>query len=120
MGSMRSRVAGFFRSQKKRALPRRSVKPPIGARVARGDLRLTVQAGMSHELWYWLLGEGWRELTYRPDRRRYRDLPPAWVTWLIDAAPEFRGEVLAAGIEKATHRTGPTDLERFRPPARRL
>ena len=116
---MRNRVAGFFRAQKKRALPRRSVKPAIGSRVAQGDVRMVVQAGMSHELWYWLLGEGWRELTYRPDRRRYRDVPSAWVTWLIDASPETRAQVLESAIKKAAHRSGPSDLERFRPPARR-
>jgi hypothetical protein len=80
---------------------------------------MTVQAGMSHELWYWLLGEGWRELTYRPERRRYRDLPSAWVTWLIDAPAEARAQVLEEGTEKATHRSAPSDLERFRAPVRR-
>jgi hypothetical protein len=34
---------------------------------------MTMQAGMTEALWRWLVKEGWREITFRPDRRRYRD-----------------------------------------------
>jgi hypothetical protein len=39
------------------------------------SVRLTVQAGPSDDLWIWLLDAGWRVVTHRPDRRRYRDIP---------------------------------------------
>jgi hypothetical protein len=87
-----------------RALPRRSGKPPIGACVVSGDLRMTIQAGLSDECWIWLLDEGWRELTYRPDRRHYREVPSSWVTRLIDALPEARPMVLTAAVSKASTR----------------
>ncbi len=85
-------------------MPRRSGKPAIGATIICGDLRITVQAGLSDELWTWLLDEGWRELTYRPDRRHYREVPSSWVTRLIDALPEARGPVLDAAVAKASIR----------------
>jgi hypothetical protein len=103
--SWRSRVREFFNAHKRRAMPRRTAKPAIGARIVLGDVRMTVQAGMSHELWHWLLAQGWREPSFRPDRRRYRDVPSAWVTWLIDAAPETRAQVLEVGTTKAVHRS---------------
>jgi len=65
---------------------------------------MTIQAGLSDDLWRWLLDQGWRELTYRPDRRRYREVPATWVTRLIDALPQTRAQVLAAAVVKATHR----------------
>jgi hypothetical protein len=52
-------------------LLRRSAKPRIGARIVQveSDVRLTVQAGLSDELWIWLLDRGWRVVTHRSDRR---------------------------------------------------
>ena len=65
---------------------------------------MTVQAGMSDELWQWLMEKGWREPNYYPDRRRYRDIPTSWVTTLIDAVAQDREAVLAAAAAKAVHR----------------
>jgi hypothetical protein len=90
--------------KKDRAAPRRGGKPPIGSLLVREDLRLTVQAGLSDDLWQWLMENGWRELTYRPDRRHYRELPASWVTRLIDAQPENRMSVLNSAIAKAASR----------------
>ncbi|HEX7156547.1 MAG TPA: hypothetical protein VF229_04980 [Burkholderiaceae bacterium] len=61
-----------------------------------------MQAGLSDDLWQWLLERDWRELVYRPDRRRYREIPARWVTLLYDADVEQRERVLAAGISKAS------------------
>lgn len=65
---------------------------------------MTVQAGMSDDLWLWLMEKGWRDPNFFPDRRRYRDIPASWVTTLIDAAPEEREAILAAACAKAVHR----------------
>lgn len=89
---------------KERSLPRRSAKPHIGAYVINGGVRMTIQAGMSDELWLWLMDQGWREPSYRPDRRTYKDIPASWVTLLIDAQPEKREDVLAIAVAKAVHR----------------
>lgn len=65
---------------------------------------MTVQAGMDNDLWHWLLDAGWRELTYRPDRRNYREIPASWVTRLTDSVPEDRAQILALASGKARGR----------------
>jgi hypothetical protein len=65
---------------------------------------MTVQSGLSDELWQWLMQKGWREPHYYPDRRQYRDIPSSWVTVLIDAAAQDRDAVLAAAAAKAVLR----------------
>jgi hypothetical protein len=104
IGTLRNRVRGLLRIRKQRAVPRRSAKPAIGAYIVREDVRMTIQAGMSDHLWHWLLEQGWREATFQPDRRRYRDIPSAWVTRLIDATPEVCARVLDAAVDKAVFR----------------
>jgi hypothetical protein len=82
----------------------------VGARISCDDLRMTVQAGMSYELWNWLQARGWREITYKPDRRRYREISTEWARQLIDCPPEQREEVLAQAIESAVTRGATTNL----------
>ncbi|SPE28788.1 hypothetical protein SBBP1_480013 [Burkholderiales bacterium] len=77
---------------------------------------MRVQAGFSGELWHWLLEQGWREVRYRPDRRRYREIPASCVTELIDAPPEERQPALAFGVEKASRRPNVGDGA-FQPPS---
>ena len=90
--------------QKERRLPHRGRKPAIGDYIACGDLRMTVQAGFTDDLWEWLMEQRWRELTYRPERRNYRELPVSWVTRLIDASPEVRPALLRAAVARASVR----------------
>lgn len=82
-------------------------RPTLGARICRDDLRMTVQAGMSDGLWRWLLAQGWREITFRPDRRRYREIPAAYVTRLIDATADERERILKAAVANASQRPMP-------------
>ena len=65
---------------------------------------MTVQAGLSDALWRWLTKRGWREVLFRPDRRRYRDIPHAYVTRLIDASQEDWEVTLAVATTNASHR----------------
>jgi len=65
---------------------------------------MIVQAGMSDDLWVWLMEKGWREVAHFPDRRQYRDFPASWVTRLVDAIPEDREAVIAAATENAVRR----------------
>jgi hypothetical protein len=104
MNELRNWLRGLLRLRQIRALPRRTAKPAIGATIVCGDLRITVQAGLSDGLWVWLLDSGWRELTYRPDRRHYREIPSSWVTRLIDALPETRVRVMDAAVTRASMR----------------
>lgn len=103
--NVRDRLRQVLGIRTPRALPRRGPRPSLGARVFRDDVRMTVQAGMNSELWAWLQREGWREITFRPDRRTYREIPSSWVTRLVDAAPEDRERVLAQAIAEARRST---------------
>jgi hypothetical protein len=62
---------------------------------------MVVQAGLDRDLWGWLQDQGWREVTTRPDRRIYREVPSSWVTLLVDAPPEHREAVLKAAVADA-------------------
>jgi hypothetical protein len=101
--SLRDRLRTLLGDQSPRKLPRRSAKPRIGSHVVHVEkgVRFTVQAGLSDELWIWLMDSGWRVVTHRPDRRQYRDLPSSWVTRLIDAHPTTRNKLIASAIEQA-------------------
>ena len=102
--TLHSRFRRLLQMRKERALPRRGSKPAIGSYIAREDLRITIQAGMSDQLWRWLLEQGWRELRYRPEHRRYRDVPAICVRQLIDAPAAVRQQALNAAAGRASHR----------------
>ena len=108
ISSLRIRFRSLFnlRQQLQRRLPRRSSKPRIGTYVVHAEhrLRLVSQAGMSDDFWKWLMEQGWRVETFRPDRRRYLDIPVSWVIALIDAEPAFREQVLAQATASAQPR----------------
>ena len=101
MGIVRNQFRNIFGIRRERALPRRTYRPHLGARIVRDDVRMVVQAGLGQDLWNWLQDQGWREVRVRPDRRSYRDVPNSWVTALIDAAPEHRDAVLKAAMAEA-------------------
>jgi len=98
---LRNRVRGLLNIRKPRSHPRKGHKPAVGAFVVKDDFRFRMQAGMSDERWRWLQEQGWRESRYRPDRRGYRDIPNAWVTWLIDAPEDACAKVLDTGMLRA-------------------
>lgn len=104
INQLRSLARTLFRIRSPRAVPPARGKPGVGARVAHGEYRMIVQAGMTDSLWLWLAQQGWREVTYRPDRRRYLDVPHAFVTELIDAGPDDRPQILEAAKAEASYR----------------
>jgi hypothetical protein len=101
--ALRARLRLPVGKQVLRQLPRRSAKPRIGAYAVhvRQELRLMIQAGMSDELWQWLIDQGCRVETHRPDRRTYRDIPASYVTRLIDAHPAHREQLMAEATANA-------------------
>jgi hypothetical protein len=107
--SVRDRLRTLLNIRKPRKEQRRGPRPSVGSRIYWDDVRMTVQAGMTIELWGWLQTQGWREVLYKGDRRRYRDVSTEMAMELIDAPPERRGEVLAQAIENAVARTRPTE-----------
>lgn len=107
VAQVRDQFRTLLRIRRDRARPPAGHKPGVGARITCGDFRMSVQAGMSDSLWRWLTTRGWREVMFRPDRRRYRDIPHGFVTQLIDAAPEDRDRILAVATAHASYRVPP-------------
>jgi hypothetical protein len=88
-------------------------KPPIGATICCAGLRIGVQAGMSDDLWRWLVSLGWRELGPKDNRLQLKPLPTALVTRLFDAQPEERERVLTNAIRQASRRPSSKSSERI-------
>jgi hypothetical protein len=102
--TLRDRFRGFLNVRCERALPRRGPKPAIGSQIALGDLRMTIQAGFSDDLWDWLVQQHWRELRYRPEHRHYREVPYISVGRLIDAPSDKRSLILNVALARASPR----------------
>ena len=106
---VRDQVRTLLKIRCEREIPPAGGKPPFGAKLFCGDIRMTVRSGMSDQLWHWLLAQGWREVAVRPDRRSYKDIPTAYVTRLIDAvANEERARVMEFAIANAQYRPSMT------------
>lgn len=102
---VRDQVRTLLKIRCEREIPSESRKPGFGAKLVCGDIRMTVRAGMTDQLWRWLLDQGWREVAVRPDRRRYKDIPSTFVTRLIDAETnEDRARVVDFAIANAEYR----------------
>lgn len=106
--SVRNQFRNLLGIRRERRIPRRTGRPPLGARIVLDDFRMVVQSGLDKDLWTWLQEQGWREVTFRPDRRVYRDIPSSWMTLLIDAPPEHREAVLKAAMADARKLAGAT------------
>lgn len=100
-------VAGFLTGRKQEVRERHARKPQIGATICCANLRMTVQAGLSRELWMWLVAQGWREIQPGENRYRFRALPTNLVTQLFDAEPDRWERLLAAAIKQAVQATNP-------------
>lgn len=103
-------VSGFLWGRKQEVRRRHARKPQIGATICCANLRITVQAGLSRELWVWLVGQGWREILPHENRYRFRALPSKIVTRLFDAQPEHWERLLAAAIKQAVQDANPASL----------
>lgn len=104
--AIRDQIRTLLRVRQARGLPLPGAKPSLGAKITRHDVRMTMQAGLSDDLWRWLTDRGWRQVSVKHDRRRYRDVPASLVTALIDAGPEERAAALRAALEAAAFRDG--------------
>jgi hypothetical protein len=94
----------MFNIRKERKRPPRGPKPKLGAKVFLHDVRMVVQSGLSDELWDWLQELGFREVSFSPDRRRYRDLPRSLVLQLYDAPREDWRPLLKQAIQESSLR----------------
>lgn len=77
-------------------------KPSVGATICAANLRMTVQAGLSNELWVWLVRNGWRELHAGEDRYAMRAIPSIAVAKLFDASADRWEEALSAAMRQVS------------------
>ena len=105
-------VRNLLNVRVKRTRADRGPKPRLGAKIACGEVRMSVQSGLTDDMWTWLQEQGWREVTRRPDRRHYKDVPPSLVTKLFDAVPSERLSALKEATDGAFARPLP---QKFRP-----
>lgn len=103
-------ISGFLSGRTQEVRTRHTRKPPIGATICCANLRMTVQAGLSRELWVWLVAQGWREILPHENRYRFRALPSNIVTELFDAQPDCWERLLAAAIKQAVQDASPTTV----------
>ena len=94
----------LFNIRQERVRPPPGPKPRMGAKIYLHDVRMVVQSGLSDDLWAWLTELGFREITFSPDRRHYRDLPRSLVMRLYDAPREEWRALLKVAIQEASRR----------------
>lgn len=95
-------VRRFLGLYRERSMLSPGPKPRLGARIVNGDVRITVQAGLSDSVWQWLVAQGWREERFPNSRRRYREIPPSRVAELLDTAdPDERAQLLQLALTEA-------------------
>jgi len=99
--------------KKKQELHHRAThKPAIGATICCAGLRMSVQAGLSDDLWQWLVSLGWRELATGENRLQLKPLATTQVTRLFDAQPVERERVLTNAIRQVTRHSTTKSPER--------
>ena len=91
---------------------RETNKPAIGATICCSGMRMSVQAGLSDDLWHWLVGLGWRELAPGENRLQLKPLATTLVTKLFDAQAADRERVLTNAIRQLTRRPSSKPAER--------
>lgn len=88
-----------------RQLPPPGRRPPVGAYIAKEDVRMRVTVDLSEEIWRWLTLSGWRRIFLQSDRRRYRSAPRRGLERLVLAAPERREAIERAILQQAVMTT---------------
>lgn len=91
---------------------RQTNKPAIGATICCSGMRMSVQAGLSDDLWHWLVSLGWRELASSENRLQLKPLPTTLVTKLFDSQPAEYERVLTSAIRQITRRPSSKSVER--------
>ena len=87
--------------RKREEFRRLANKPHTGATIYSADLRMSVQTGLSMDLWRWLVSRGWQELDDLARRNRLRAVPSSAVMALFDSTPDRWEELLAEAMKQA-------------------
>lgn len=84
-----------------RARPAAGPAPKAGARLVWREVSMFAPIDLDDELWNWLLERGWRESTFWPERRRYREAPISSIEDLLVVPGELRAVVLRDALARA-------------------
>lgn len=79
--------------------------PGRGVKLINRDYRMVLHLPVKDEMWEWLLEKGWRESTFRPDRRRYRDVPMQATVEFLMADRKQRRKAYVRALEAANKLT---------------
>ncbi len=74
---IKDRLRTLLNIRVKREPPVIGTKPKTGSKITLGGMRMHVTSTPPDQLWYFFSLQGWREITYPRDRRKYLDLPRA-------------------------------------------
>ncbi|HET7772736.1 MAG TPA: hypothetical protein VFK82_02815 [Burkholderiaceae bacterium] len=75
--------------------------PGRGVKLINRDYRMVLHIPVKDEMWEWLLEKGWRESTFRPDRRHYRDVPMQATVEFLMAERKQRRKAYVRALEAA-------------------
>ena len=89
---IKDRLRTLLNIRVKRESPVIGAKPKMGSKITLGGMRMFVTSTPPDQLWYFFSLQGWREITFARDRRKYVDLPRAsfdlLARWLRGRPPE--------------------------------
>jgi hypothetical protein len=112
---LKDKLRTLLNIRAKREAPGMGTKPRMGGKIVLGGMRLYVTSTPPDELWYFFSLQGWREIKYPRDRRKYVDLPRASFELLARCNSSERESRYRQLVTVARNRTtgvaGPTAAE---------
>ena len=108
---IKDRLRTLLNIRVKRETPVIGAKPKMGSKITLGGMRMYVTSTPPDELWYFFSLQGWREITYPRDRRKYVDLPRASFDLLArcsssERESRYRQLIAAASRSRASSASG--------------
>ena len=108
---IKDRLRTLLNIRVKREPPVIGTKPKMGSKITLGGMRMYVTSTPPDELWYFFSLQGWREITFPRDRRKYADLPRASFDLLArctssERETRYRQLVASAGRSRAANGGG--------------
>ena len=76
-------------------------RPPVGAIIIRGPVKMSITQEVPRELWDWLVLSGWRNLPVKDDQRKGLLAPTDALKTLLEADPQQRNHAHDRILEQA-------------------
>ena len=87
---LRDRIRTLLNIRVRRRSANMGSKPRLNSKITVGGMRMLVTSTPGDDLWHFFSLQGWREITYRRDRRRYVNLPPVSFGMLVSCSGSER------------------------------